>query len=205
MSMENIRKDYLHYRAKGCPARQALSAAKASINRLEWKRPDGRRQFERPWICREKIDGFDVKAAITVDEWDRPDWLGEFTERYRPGVIHHSDDPRTLKYFLPATTEDEHYKALRKLKYGRRAAREWARQYVHDDYERVRTFGQSWSLYVVSVSAMRAGVVLGEASLCGIDAEIDEPDPYCSQIAQELTEEAIRDARNTLNKLCTSD
>lgn len=75
---------------------------------------------------------------------------------------------------------------------------------ARQDYERLRKFldGQ-WGYVGVVVTASREDVELGHASLWGIETDSDPS--YFVEVAEELAEEAIEQAREMLAKLCDCD
>lgn len=151
-----------------------------------------------------KADGFTFRATIQPDDDAEPDFLGTFTDDWSEDVIVIRPRCRgDWKYFLPANTERSHYESLRDMHYGRTRARELARQYVRQDFERARSYGRDWNMYGVTVTISRAGVELGCDSLWGIDAE--PGDSYWADVAAELVGEALAHAKATLAKLCTVD
>lgn len=125
--------------------------------------------------------GFDLRARIVndADGWSlHGDYLGEFTDRWVPGAIRHSDGRGTVfEWFVPANPE-----------YGRQ------------DYVRACDFGHGWAYVGVEVTASRSGVRLGSASLWGIES--DSGDEYFTEQALELAEEAISEAHDNLIRLC---
>lgn len=145
-------------------------------------------------------DGFTLRLSIEPDYDPDISWLGTFTDRHEPGAVANPDgrfDSRVLPWFVPAITEDEHYRGLRALKFGKARARELARSYVLHDLETARDYAP----VIAFVTATRAGVELGRAALGGID---DENYARSWDIVGDLVEEALEEARTTLGQLCAA-
>lgn len=68
------------------------------------------------------------------------------------------------------------------------------------DFERLRAWcNDEWHWCGVVVTAYRNGIELGSASLWGIESDSGE---YLEQVARELCEEAMEQAREALASLC---
>jgi hypothetical protein len=146
-------------------------------------------------------DGFELVLSITPDDYPDVSFLGEFTDRQEPGAVPNPEgryDSRLYRWFVPAITEDEHYRGLRDLKFGRAQARDLARSYVRQDLELARDYAP----VIATVTAHRAGVELGSASLGGID---DEDYARSWDVLGDLASEALAEAQETLGRLCRSD
>lgn len=78
-------------------------------------------------------------------------------------------------------------------------ARAFAARMARDDFERMKAWcDDRWQWVGVIVDASRAGVSLGRASLWGIESDADS---YLVEVANELAEEAVNDAREKLKTL----
>ncbi len=151
--------------------------------------------------CIWEESGFQLRATLVPEDYPNLDYLGRFTARWRPGAIRHEPGNwRTLDWFVPGNIEQEHYRGLLSLKYGRAYAAEAARRYVIEDYRRTRSYGEEWCHLILEVTASRADVELGSASLSGIESDGDEW--YLDQTARELAAAAITDAEKSLHRLC---
>ncbi len=178
----DIQGDYRQLRTQGYPAALALHVARhqarlhARIGALglEWDE-----EHYRP-VARWRQEGFDLVARRQVDEngwWIHGDEIGTFSNDWAPGAVRHRGERGEYPWFIPADPERRH--AL---------------------YERARAYGRTWWYETLEVQAWRAGVVLGEASLSGIESDSDEI--YFTEAALELADEAIAEARATLKRLC---
>ena len=130
-------------------------------------------------------DGFRLKARIVEDESPDFSWLGTFSNKPGPGAIEHEpENHRTYNWFNPAEQDDAEYA---------RAA-----------YERACKFGDDWFMLGVIVEAYKpnVGVVLGHASVWSVES--DSGEEHFAELAQECAHEAIREAQETLDKLCNS-
>jgi hypothetical protein len=125
-------------------------------------------------LCARFVDDTDGWWSCGVETFDK------FIARWELGAIRHRKVARQeCEWFLPAHPE-----------------------YGHEDYRRACAYGRTWWYVGVVVEASRAGIVLGEKSLWGIDYEPDGEDGYLTETAFELAEEAIVEARQKLKELC---
>lgn len=187
--------EYHRRRADGIGALQALRIAHFLSGPLRFEWSGNSATFER--------DGYTVHVRREDDDDADLSFLGKFSDKWERGAISHDrHDSRSYRWFLPTSTEADHYKSLRDMGYGRRDAREMSRRYVIQDYKRMVEHGQSWIMTGVRVTASRAGVTLGNASLWGIESDSDAAS--VDEIVDDLTSEALREARATLALLCAS-
>ncbi len=78
--------------------------------------------------------------------------------------------------------------------------RAYAAAAAESDFQRMHAFAQGELEFVgVIVRAKRAGIELGSASLWGIESDSGD---YFEQVAQELREEALGEAKAALAELC---
>jgi hypothetical protein len=127
-------------------------------------------------------DEFELTATIVDDPdgWHSVglDALGEFTDRWRPGAVrHHRGNHHSCRWFIPIDLKIR-----------------------HSTYRRACEYGHGWSYVAVVVRARRHGVLLGEASLGGIES--DAAEDFFSATALDLAHEAIACARFTVRELC---
>lgn len=148
-----------------------------------------------------EVDGWTVALRVEDDQWPDLSWLGKWSDTWAPGAIpnpeHHEGYKAgtVCRWWIPAQTEDEHYRGLRAMKYGRTRARELARSYVIQDFRRACELVP----VVATVSVSRAGIELGRASLGGID---DEAYARSWDVLGDLVDEGIDQARDALARLC---
>ncbi len=149
---------------------------------------------------------FSVKWSF--DTQGDSSYLGTFTDKYSRGVIERTgiNPSREYRYFKPEITEQEHFDGLRKIMKGSRheysvkCARELARSYVERDYQRLESLNNGyWTFEACDVTLKLDNVVIGSASLGGIESDIDQS--YQDEIIAELKLEAYRDALNYLMQL----
>ena len=183
----NVREVYLKHRSGlTIPAQVAYQWAQRALelqSRIEevgfqWKQDRHYNQHAH-W----SREGFELQARVVPDNdawWtDGVDTYGEFTRTWKPGAIrHHRGGSRDCRWFVPVNPE-----------YGRQ------------DYDRACEYGHSWSYIGVTVTAGRAGITLGEASLWGIES--DSGEDYLTEVALlELADDAVAWAREALCRLC---
>lgn len=97
--------------------------------------------------------------------------------------------------------ERDYFDELRQLKIGMVEARDLARQYAANNHQRVTDFGSQWWMVGVHVTATRCGVVLGSASLWGIESDSDTD--FFTETARDLAVEAVDMAESTRTRLCS--
>lgn len=186
--------DYRAMRAKGMSAKSAyvhVRDGRDSHSDLEWN--DGQATWQQ--------DGYEIRAEMRFDEYADLTYLGEFSNDWKPGAVRHEYlDSRTFPWFIPMVTEDEHFKELRKSKYGRTTARELARSYVQFDYDRLRHCGDDWSPVDIIVTVSRAGIELGSAACGGIESD----ESHIAEIALDLANKAMDEAKDALGALCAA-
>ncbi len=70
------------------------------------------------------------------------------------------------------------------------------------DYNRLRQWcGDQWSYVGVMVECSQDDIQLGEASLWGIESDCDD---YLAEVANELCDEALEEAREAIARLATA-
>lgn len=94
-------------------------------------------------------------------------WIGEFSDTWKEGAIHHSDNPRTCKWFIPAT------------------------EYGQQDYELMMKIenGDEWFIHVYAIADLLINQVtqqIGTSGLWGIEVSYkDSGDAYIKEIEEE--------------------
>lgn len=77
-------------------------------------------------------------------------------------------------------------------------------EYIEESKERIRRFMRDeWSFIGVTVTASKAGVELGRASVWGIES--DSGNPVLNEVAGDLQHEAITEAKKKLEELCLGE
>lgn len=154
-----------------------------------------------------KQDGYTCFIRVHIDTDADTSYLGEFSDTPEDGAIRHSEDSREYAYFNPAnveqwTSDNRFDKTYRSLGLARHDLRLFILKHdAEADYRLMLNLESYW----ISVKCQRAGVVLGEASLSGID--VDSRDyqgtrKYINETAWELVQEAIAEAeQNTAAKI----
>lgn len=182
---------YSRMRAQGVSALNAWQYANQVVPTLPWN--SGMATWSE--------QGFDLQAIIKEDEYPDLTYLGKFTNEWSAGALRHEHlNSRTLDWFVPMITEDEHFEEMRKLHYGRSLAHELARSYVHQDYQRARSYGTQWATHGIIVTARRAGISLGEATVWGI--EDDANNDYLTEVTRDLAADALSQAQDAVERLC---
>lgn len=100
----------------------------------------------------------DLRFVATIHDDDDYDTstLGTFTDRYEEGAIDHvSVERHAYKWFVPARKHREIVAELVASGRTRRAAKGMATRYIRADYERARTYGDTWSGVYIVVEAFR--------------------------------------------------
>jgi hypothetical protein len=197
--MSDLRTLYRQHRTQGMNASSALAYARTIINRENVDFPcpsypgDDCETFER--------DGFTIQIRVKHDETADFSHLGELSDRWERGAIAWKGDRHEYKYFIPTNSEEDQYRGLLDMKYGRAQARDAARECVKADYEQMKAFcGDRSAMYGVIVTASREGVELGKDSLWGVD------DTYIvgAILDHDMIGNAIREAREKLRELCVT-
>lgn len=178
---------YRELRRLGIPSQHALAYAKrraelestCAATGFEW-----RENRQGGLSARWRQEGFELIAVVVNDEdgwWTSgADCIGRFTGRWEPGAIRHRQGERNAhKWFIPANLGDP-----------------------KEEYRRACAYGHYWRYVGVKVSAFRAGVALGEASLFGIEPDCRPDRQHLTETAFELASQAIGEANDTLRTLC---
>lgn len=196
--------DYRRYRARGVAAHIALAWARSQARGLtfEWDGEPG----PRGTLSR---DGFDIVASVVYDDYPDLSYLGDFTDDWSPDVIraHESEYvPRfEYRYFEPSYPAREIRRDLSSMGYPRHVADCTARANVRDAL-RLRRETES---YVVWVRAYREDVELGASCMGGVDIDPSTPwneqTAYVDEVASDLVDEVVTEARATLARLCQSE
>lgn len=149
-------------------------------------------------------DGFDVHVRIVVDEiGPELDYLGKFTNVWSKNAIKRRNPGHNeYRYWIPARTYHEHLRDLRSAGHDKHSADCLARKYVANDMERHESFGESWYSIGIQADVFRQGVKLGSGSMWGIDSDSEKS--YIDSIAFDVAEEAMREAKASLDLLVQS-
>lgn len=146
-----------------------------------------------------RLKGFTLRATVEMDEDPDTSYLGRFTDSWEPGAVANPEAHyswRTLRWFVPEITYDEHRHGLSSLGFSRGVSDALARRYVRQDMDAAREPEH----YVVTVTAS-AGAELGRAAVHGVD----RPDPsYLHAILDDLVDEAVDAADAVRHEICTS-
>lgn len=151
-----------------------------------------------------------MKFVVKWETDESPDLshLGSFSGRQETGAIRRENvDRGQLPWFVPGTSAQEHYEGLitstRQRSgqlYTEKGARRLAAQYVLADLHRLETYGNHWWMVGCIVTFKTdAGIVLGAASLGGIESDSDKA--YKAEIIRDLKAEAYGQSKNTLKNL----
>jgi hypothetical protein len=151
----------------------------------QWQEKATGALFAKKW----QEAGFMLEAKIAVSN-SAASWLGTFSKKHRPGAVAHGDG-----WFHPAITAKEHFSELVEVGTPEDVAAEKAEQYVLSDYQRAVSFGRDWVVYRVSVDAYRAGVLVGQAEIDGVDGHMTGGRPSCE--FDEFVEQLVPDAKKS--------
>lgn len=147
-------------------------------------------------------DGFTLKLSSMVDPFPDLSNLGHFSRERKFGAIAHEDakrDANLLPYFVPANSALTVQRQLQKDGLTKADASAAAKKQVEEDYQRAKSYGDSWCMYDFCVTASLNDVILGRAILGSVESDCDES--HFIQIAQDLGQDAISEAKQKLEQL----
>jgi len=204
---------YRYLRAQGLSAKSAAALARAAdaADEMDWQ--DGSGCVMRRAEMRR--GAYDVEIAVEIDEY--PDWshLGEIVWNQWEGTLtlpEMTDRHGNRAWWQEPypDVEGDIRAGLKKQGYSKHAAWVRARAETRAQARQAWNAGQETLQVIVTATAMRAGVVLGQSSLGGID--IDEStrlgrlyaETYLAEVAEELATEAVAEADAKLQELKAS-
>lgn len=162
-------------------------------------------------------DGFTLRARIEhdgdtgapweehdghgpVSDWRRRDYAGRYDKR--PGELLLCDDGRNARFYdFAEACRIAHRDGWNAKPYDvpGETPRQRAAKAARADFERLRAWcNDGWNWCGVVVTASRAGVELGTASLWGIESDAGA---YLVEVANELADEALAEAADKLREL----
>ena len=157
-----------------------------------------------------ELDGFTIRAALDIDYDSDAPWeedgdgpVSDWTSRDKaPGELVLDAAMGAYRYY----DYDEACRiALRDgwdaapLNTGQETTLQQAMKAALADYERLRAWYENrWYYADVVVTVSKAGIKLGSAALCGVESDAGV---YLVEVANELLEEAVAEARATLGRL----
>lgn len=126
-------------------------------------------------------EGFTLRTKCEEDTDGDTSWLGEFsnTKADKFSIEHEPGNHKTFNYFNAANVESNE-EALQ-------------------NYKRAAGYGERWGYYGLKVEAYKGDILLGSASLWGVDS--DSNDSYLLWSFNELANEALEDAKVNLKNL----
>lgn len=158
------------------------------------------------------VDGFKLRADIQGDCCQREPWTEEdghgpvsgWERRDKaPGeLVLCNDRGRSRFYDFAAACKLALAEGWDAKPYntGQETKRQQAAKAALADFERLRSWcNDGWNYVGVLVTASRDGIELGSASLWGIESDAGD---YLDEVATELVDDALTDARTTLESLC---
>lgn len=196
--------------ARKLRARNAYMTARDAILLARWRETAPTMDDGESW----EVAGFALSVSITPD-WEPYD--GDDLPRFINARNITPEERRevvSVRGFMPA---DDDYaetpiypRTERIANYRRRgASRDVARALAERDMteEISAYFRGDLTTYVVTVTATRAGVTLGSASLGGVTFGEDYGDSlrYIAETARDLEVDALAEATATLGRLCGAD
>lgn len=189
----------------------------SSAYRQAKQKPDTRKPFFEKWAQIEKwsepvkVQGFDVRAMLEYDNDAEMDCYGKWTDHpsdAKRGQIvidrAHGRDSwsnREYRYFIPEVDVNADRQYYRAKGYSRHDAYTKARRTAFQQFAfAMKVVNQDVSFVGVVVKAYKHGIELGESSCWGIDLDSENVD-YVNEIAWDNANEAVREARRTLETL----
>lgn len=164
-------------------------------------------------VVETEAHGFTLTATLEYDDfceapWEREDGHGPVSGWERrdklPGEMILNEDRHGFKRFY------DFQEAVRIAKrdgwdappYGDGTPGERAHRAALADFNRLRDWcNDEWCYVGVVVTAYREGIELGRASLWGIESDAGD---YLTEVANELLDEAVDEAKETLGRLCAA-
>ena len=204
---------YRYLRAQELPAKSAGALARAAeaAEEMDWRDGSGCVLRRAEMRC----GAYDVAIAVELDEYPDFSFLGSIVWQESEGTFTLSEmvDSRGHRAWWAEPypdTEADIRAGLCKQGYSKHAAWVRARAEVRRQARQAWNAGQETLQVIVTATAMRAGVVLGQSSLGGVD--IDEStrlgrlcaEAYLTKIAEELAAEAVAEADAKLQELKAS-
>lgn len=203
MTTEQTRR-YWECRRAGCYPPNAIRQARTPVDPT-WDLEPG-----EPQTCPETGIAFTLRVEPDLDS-RVTDWLGEWSDEWQEGAVlnpsagwvaddrsGHWERYKTSRhaygYFIPETSEAEHYRTYRHAKYGKTRARELARSHTQGLLDTLRTYEP----VVLIVDAKLSGVTLGSAAVGGVDGSDENP---AWDYIDELVWEARRDALDKIDAI----
>ena len=143
-----------------------------------------------------------VSVKHVHDENPDLSWLGEFiwktpdkSDLNRGNIIPHETDRDGRCYFVPQINVENHRADLVKMGYSRGTAESMAREYVKQDYRRLRDYGDGWvSLGIIAEAVVSYPIgggnrrleTLTSGGLWGVESDGGE---YLEEIEKEQINE----------------
>lgn len=204
---------YRYLRAQGLPAKSAGALARAAeaANEMDWHDGSGCVLRRAEMDC----GAYAVEIAVEIDEY--PDWshLGGIVWQESEGTLtlpEMTDRHGNRAWWAEpyADMQEDIREGLHRQGYSKHAAYTRARAETRAQALQAWNAGQETLQVIVTATAMRAGVVLGQSSLGGID--IDEStrmgrlyaEAYLTEVAEDVAAEAVAEADAKLQELKAS-
>lgn len=125
-------------------------------------------------------DGFEFRASMKDDECADLSHLGEFSNSPADKFsIKHDGGRGTFEYFNAENVSDDNE--------------------AKQNYDRARTYNETWVMYGLVVNVYKKDVKLAGASLWGIES--DSGEEYFLQVFNDLADEALTQAQEKLKEL----
>lgn len=195
---EQILRKYRSERAKGMSAASALQFAKGTSADPKYA---FLAKLDADSTVKGAIGPFKVKVSVVPDEdgqLGEDDVTGVFTDEYEEGCVKNTrrNWGTDYKYYRPSnyvlTNAYEDFRTAGMSKgVARDAVRELVEEEMGDDASR--------QYYGIEVTVKVAGKTLGHGSLWNIDTIFGyESAPYFIEVAQDIIEDALREAREAI-------
>ena len=204
---------YMYLRAQGLPAKSAGALARAAeaANEMDWHDGSGCVLRRAEMDC----GAYAVEIAVEFDECPDFSFLGEIVWQESEGTFTLPEmvDSRGHRAWWAepyADMQEDIREGLHRQGYSKHAAYTRARAEVRRQALQAWNAGQETLQVIVTATVMFTGVVLGRASLGGID--IDEStrlgrlyaEAYLTEVAEEVAAEAVAEADAKLRELKAS-
>ena len=166
-------------------------------------------------------EGFELRARTEPDDTHEPPWeaedghgpvrwvrLNDFGQPAKePGEsVLISDRHGATVYGMDDATKLARKEGWDAEPYNtdkRETPRQQAAKAAKADFERLKAWcNDDWHYVGVIVEAYREGIKLGSASLWGIESDSDD---YLEEVAEELADEAIEEAKAKLASICACE
>jgi hypothetical protein len=187
---------YAAARAEGSTAYNAWRMARAKAKPgLDWRDKYGKQTAE---VKRGK---FTVILTLENEEGYDFSWLGKLTDKWQPEALPTGGGRHEYKYFVPEYSLARRYKDLRAGGEAKGPAARRAAEQVRADMRFYLGCGVDWWPVYVRAKVQYKGVTLATSSMGSVEAGLPHSDEYIADLAAEVMNEAVAEAREKLADL----